>query len=284
MCPKCFTDSIEERVERTISRFGMFDFDSRIAVAVSGGKDSLSLLHILTGIESKFPRSKVTAITVDEGVKGYRNKALKLASEACESLGVKHIILSFVDLFGFTMDEIAERIKEEKLTPCSYCGVLRRRALNEAARQIEADRLATAHNLDDMAQSALLNLMRGDTVRLAGMHPAGGELAGFVRRIKPFCEVPERESTLYAYLNGIEFQDSPCPYAEEAMRTDIRNFLNQMEFKRPGTKFIIYRTALKIIPKVRDEDALPGGLCLHCGEPTRGDICRVCELLGALSK
>jgi uncharacterized protein (TIGR00269 family) len=147
---------------------------------------------------------------------------------------------------------------------------------------VEADRLATAHNLDDMAQSALLNLMRGDIVRLAGMHPAGGELSGFVRRMKPFCEVPERESTLYAYLKGLEFQDSLCPYAEEAMRTDIRNFLNRMEIKRPGTKFIIYRTALKIIPKVRGENTLPRGLCIDCGEPTRGGICRVCELLSEL--
>jgi len=261
----------------------MFEFDSRIAVAVSGGKDSLSLLHILASIERKFPRSKLTAVTVDEGVKGYRNEALKLASETCENLGVEHVILSFKDLFGFTMDEIAEKTKDGKLTPCSYCGILRRRALNKAAMQVKADRLATAHNLDDMAQSALLNLMRGDIVRLTGMHPAGGELAGFIRRIKPFCEVPERESTLYAYLSGIEFQDSPCPYAEEAMRTDIRNFLNRMEFKRPGTKFIIYRTALKIIPKVKEQNTLPGGLCVECGMPTRGEICRVCELLGELN-
>ncbi|RLI08104.1 TIGR00269 family protein [Candidatus Bathyarchaeota archaeon] len=282
LCPGCFAASIRERVERTISRFRMFEFDSRIAVGVSGGKDSLSLLHLLVEIEEQFPKAEVIAVSIDEGVRGYRDEALRLAGEACRSLGVEWRTLSFADLFGLTMDEITGRRGE--LTPCSYCGVLRRRALNQAARDVEADRLATAHNLDDMAQTALLNLMRGDLRRLAGMHPAGSDLPGFVRRVKPFCEVPERESTLYAYLRGIEFQSRPCPYAETAMRTDIRRFLNRMEVKRPGIKFIIYRAALEIIPRISVGGAEPSGRCRICGEPTRGDVCRVCQLVGELSK
>ena len=283
LCPGCFADSIRERVERTISRFKMFEFDSRIAVAVSGGKDSLNLLHLLSDIEEKFPKAELVTVSIDEGVGGYRDEALRITEEACRRLAIEYLILSFKGLFGLTMDEIAEKTGKGELTPCSYCGVLRRRALNEAAKRVEADRLATAHNLDDMAQTALLNMTRGDLRRLAGMHPAGNDLAGFVRRVKPFCEVPERESMLYAYLRGIEFQSLPCPYAEEAMRTDIRRFLNRMEVKRPGTKFIIYRTALDIIPKISGGTAEIGGLCRICGEPTRGDVCRVCQLLGDLS-
>lgn len=271
-------------MEQTISRFNMFEFDSRIAVAVSGGKDSLNLLDLLVEIEEKFHRAEVIAVSIDEGVKGYRDEALRLMAEACRRLGVESLILSFEELFGLTMDEIVAKTEEGELTPCSYCGVLRRRALNEAAKKVGADLLATAHNLDDMAQTALLNMMRGDLRRLATMHPAGSDLRGFVRRVKPFCEVPERESTLYAYLRGVEFQGVPCPYAEEAMRTDIRRFLNRMEVKRPGTKFIVFRTALAIIPNLGGGTAELGGLCRICGEPTQGDICRVCQLLKGLSK
>lgn len=283
LCLGCFTASIRERVERTVSRFNMFEFDSRIAVGVSGGKDSLNLLHLLVRMEAKFPKAEVIAVSIDEGVGGYRDEALRFAEEACKRLGVEHLILSFRDLFGLTMDEIVEKTEGGALTPCSYCGVLRRRALNKAAAEVEADRLATAHNLDDVAQTALLNIMRGDLRRLAAMHPGGNELRGFVRRVKPFCEVPERESTLYAYLRGIEFQSTPCPYAEEAMRNDIRSFLNRMEIKRPGTKFIVYRTALNLIPKIRGKGAELIGLCRICGEPTRGDICRVCQMVCELS-
>ena len=278
LCAECFKGSIRERVERTISRFDMFEHDSRIAVGVSGGKDSLGLLHILVEIEERFPRSELIAVSIDEGVKGYRDEAIAIANEFCERLGVEHCVLSFEDLFGLTMDGIASEPRE--LTPCSYCGVLRRRALNEAALNLEADRLATAHNLDDMAQTALLNILRGDLNSLANIDPGGMSHSGFVRRVKPYCEVPERESALYAYLEGFRFQELPCPYASEAMRNDIRGFVNRMEAKRPGTKFIVYRTALRLIPNVGERDV--AGQCSVCGEPTTGKICRVCQMLEEL--
>lgn len=273
-------DSIRERVERTISKFDMLEFDSRVAVGVSGGKDSLNLLHVLAEIEEKFPKSEMIAVSIDEGVTGYRSEALAIASEACKSLGIEHFILSFEDIFGLTIDEIASKPRE--LTSCSYCGVLRRRALNTAAMKLEADRLATAHNLDDMAQTALLNILRGDMNRLAMTHPAGNVLPGFVRRVKPFCEVPERESALYAYLGGFKFQSLPCPYASEAMRNDIRGFLNRMEVKRPSTKFIVFRTALKLIPNLKTVETR--GRCRSCGEPTTGETCRVCQMVEELSE
>ncbi len=141
---------------------------------------------------------------------------------------------------------------ERSLGACSFCGVLRRRALNEAAKQVDADRLATGHTLDDMAQSALLNLLRGDVGKMASLDPGGFTSPGFVRRIKPLCEVPERETTLYAYLQGFELQSTPCPYAGEAMRGDARTFLGEMETRRPGTLFTTYNTALKLIPEYND--------------------------------
>jgi len=280
LCGPCFKESLRERVERTISKYDMLRFDSRVAVGISGGKDSLGLLHMLKDIEGKYPRSELVAVSIDEGVSGYRNEAIAIATEACGRLGVEHHVLSFRDLFGVTMDGIASEPRE--LSPCSYCGVLRRRALNEAARRVDADRLATAHNLDDMAQTTMLNVLRGDMNRLALMHPGGNKLPGFVRRVKPYCEVPERESTLYAYLMGFRFQELPCPYAPEAMRNDVRGFLNRMEEKRPGTKFIVYNTALKLTSKRKVITV--ANRCQKCGEPTRGETCRVCQIMEELAK
>ncbi|UCH57602.1 MAG: TIGR00269 family protein [Candidatus Bathyarchaeota archaeon] len=279
LCGACLASSIKDRVQRTISRHDMLQHDSRIALGVSGGKDSLALLNILAEIEEKHPGAELIAVSIDEGVRGYRDESLTIASRACKEQGIEHHITSFADLYSLTMDEIATGQRE--LAACSYCGVLRRRALNQAARSLDADRLATAHNLDDMAQTAILNLLRGDLNRLALMHPGGRDLPGFVRRIKPYCEVPECESAMYAHLHGLEFQSLPCPYASEAMRTDARDFLNRMESKRPGTKNIVYRTALKLAPEARRTGVM--GSCETCGEPSPEPKCRACQLLESLA-
>jgi uncharacterized protein (TIGR00269 family) len=262
-----------ERVKRTINKYKMFEWDTRIAVGVSGGKDSLALLHLLHEIESSRPQAELIAVCIDEGVSGYRDEALRLAEKYCRKLDIEMHILKFKDLFDETMDEIA--VKERELGTCSYCGVLRRRALNEAAKQVDADRLATGHNLDDMAQSVLLNILRGDTNRIDSFNPVGQELDGYVRRVKPLCEVPERETTYFAFINNLEFQSIPCPFADEAMRSDARRFLNQMEHKRPGTKFIVYQTGLKIrgTPETQVMNR-----CKICGATTPDEVCRTCQL------
>jgi len=275
LCQACFTDTIREKVRHTIARHKMLEHDSHIALGLSGGKDSIALLEILHTLQEKFPHSTLTAISVDEGVAGYRDEALRLATQATRRLGVEHHIASFEEQFGHSMDEIAA--SQGELKACTYCGVLRRQALNAAAREIGADRLATAHNLDDMAQTALLNIFRGDTNRLAQIDPGGRDLPGFVRRIKPFAEIPEKESTLYAYLTGIPFQATPCPYADEAMRNDARDTLNRLEYKRPGTKHTVYRTALKLAPSLQSRE--PPTQCTNCGEPSPDALCRACTLI-----
>jgi uncharacterized protein (TIGR00269 family) len=267
-------DSIKERVKKTISQYNMLEFDSKIAIGVSGGKDSVGLLKILAEIEKERPRAELVAISVDEGIRGYREEALRIAKNVCSKIGVDLHIVSFRDLFGITMEKIA--LELDDLTPCSYCGVLRRRALNETAKMINADTIATAHNLDDVVQTILLNFLRGDTIRFSMMAPGGLDSPIFVRRVKPYCQIPENESTFYSYLSGFDIQSISCPYSTEAMRNDIRSFLNMMESKRPGTKFSILRTASKLsfnLPDFKMND------CVICGEPTRNEVCRVCEIL-----
>lgn len=256
--------------------------NDKIAVAVSGGKDSVALLHILHRIEKKFPKSKLLAITIDEGITNYRDEAIEIASENCQKLGVKHIIVSFKELYGHCLDEIIRvSRKTNGFAPCSYCGVLRRRALNIAAKRAGADKLVTAHNLDDEVQTMILNIIHGDALRIARVVPVlGNEDSQFVQRIKPLCKVPENEVALYAYLRKIRFQTTPCPYVSESLRNDIRNFLNRLEVKHSGTKFTIFRSFERIRPALKN---IVGQVqlwkCEICGEPTVGRICKPCQAL-----
>jgi len=259
-------------------------------VAVSGGKDSVTLLHILAKIEKNFPKASLCAVTVDEGIKGYRDQALKFAVKNCRNLGVEHVVTSFEDLFGVKLDELVKLIQEKtqvqgRLTPCAYCGVLRRRALNVAARESGVDKLATAHNLDDEAQTILLNMVHGDALRIARVKPLLIERhAKLVQRAKPLCEVPEKEIAFYAYLRHIEFQGVPCPYASTALRNDIRVMLNRMEEKHAGIKFTLLKSAERIRPaleKMAEEAKLRD--CTFCGEPTVASVCKLCSMLRELN-
>jgi len=290
LCARCFCRSIEDKVRATIAKYKMFEPTDKIMVAVSGGKDSVTMLHVLAKIEEDFPKASLCAVTVDEGIKGYRDEALRFAVSHCRKLGIEHVVTSFRELYGCSLDEIVKITSKKKerdkgLTPCAYCGVLRRRALNIEARKAGANKLATAHNLDDETQTILLNIFHGDALRIARVKPVLKEShRKFVRRVKPMCQIPEKEITLYAYLRRIEFQSEPCPYAATALRSDIRAMLNRVEEKRPGIKFALFRSMERIRPflelaarevKLRD--------CEECGEPTVGKVCKPCEMLRKLS-
>jgi uncharacterized protein (TIGR00269 family) len=102
----------------------------------------------------------------------------------------------------------------------------------------------------------------------------------FVQRVKPLCMVPEKEIVMYAYLKNIEFQCIDCPYAETALRNDVRNMLNRMEHNHPGTLFTVFQSMEKLRPAL---EATVGEVklneCKKCGEPTAGDLCMACQLL-----
>jgi len=160
-------------------------------------------------------------------------------------------------------------------------GVLRRKALNIAAREVEAGKIVTAHTLDDETQTILLNILHGDPLRIAREKPITDRLhPKLPPRVKPFCEILEQETALYGYIKKIRFQSMPCPYALEAMRNDLRFFLDRMERKHPGTKFTIFKYVEEIRPAI--ENLLTKkevAECIRCGEPTSGHICKTCEML-----
>jgi cytoplasmic tRNA 2-thiolation protein 1 len=286
LCSQCFCNAIEKKTRATIAKYDMLRFDDQIAVGLSGGKDSVTLLNILFKLEDSFPKTSLVAVTVDEGIAKYRDEALRIAEKSCQQLGIEQVVVSFRELFGYDLDEIVERLRERKTehsatTPCSYCGVLRRRALNMAAQNCGATKLATAHNLDDENQTLLLNILHGDLFR---MGRAGKDLtsnsAHFVQRIKPLCEIPEKETTFYAFLKGIEFQNTPCPYSSAAMRNDVRNMLNKMEEKHPGLKYTLYHSGEKLKSLMINASNKEGlTACELCNEPSAHEVCQPCKIL-----
>ncbi len=284
LCRRCFGESIEAKVRATITKYHMLEFNDRLAVAVSGGKDSLSLLHILAKLRKYRPKTELVAVTVDEGIKGYRDEALDIAVENCKQLEIEHHIVSFKGLFGLTLDELITKARangQTELTSCAYCGVLRRRAMNIGAREVNATKIATAHTLDDEAQTVLMNILRGDIARLSKEKPMTSEVhPKLVRKIKPFCEIPENESALYTYVKKIPFQDTPCPYASEALRNDVRAMLNRMEEKHAGTKFTVSRSMERLRPAL-EQTAVKEDFktCCECGEPSAQELCKTCEML-----
>jgi cytoplasmic tRNA 2-thiolation protein 1 len=129
LCASCFKLSIVEKTRRTISKYRMMKYGDRVGVAVSGGKDSLALLQILHRLNQK-RRGVLVALTVDEGVAGYREEAVDHAAALCRELGIQHILVSYKELFGASLDEALDWKDERNLSSCGICGVLRRRAID----------------------------------------------------------------------------------------------------------------------------------------------------------
>lgn len=286
LCKSCLIKTTLSRVRRTINRKKMLHRGDRVAVAISGGKDSAVLLDILHRIEDSFPDSELIPVTIDEGIKGYRDEALESAKTLARSLGLKLEVQSFEDMFGLSLDKIVQLRSDITVGACSYCGVLRRRALNTAAFGVGADVIATGHNLDDEAQTIMMNMMRGDSQRIVRTNrPRNKSIEGLVPRIKPILELSERDVVAYSHHLELPYHDVPCPYYREAMRNDLRDFLNEMEYKRPGTLLAILRSGEAITASLEpNTPALQSERCEKCGEVSSGRICKVCRLMDELPK
>jgi len=269
---------ISKKFKETVRINKFIDHGDTIACGVSGGKDSLALLYLLKELQRKV-RFELFALCIDEGIKGYRDLSLPYVVKACEELSVPLYIHSFKEAFGYSLDEVTSM--EDRVGACSYCGVFRRALLNSAAREHGATKLALGHNLDDEAQVILMNMLRGDFARFGRTGTFYKDVhEKFVPRIKPLRDIPEKELVLYAVLSGIDFDFEECPYAPEAFRDDVRDFLNRMEEKRPGTKHALLRTYDKMYPLFNEAlqtDSLPS--CEQCGEPSIGQLCKKCEML-----
>jgi len=276
LCSVCFSNSILQKTSRTISKYNMIKNSDLVGVAISGGKDSLSLLHVLKKM-SESHNFKLRAITVDEGIPDYRNEALKIVKDFCSKLGVERRVYSYKELFDVTLQESLELRESEKTSSCSICGTLRRRAIDFAAKDFGVDVIATGHNLDDVLQTFIINLLSGDTNKIGWMVPDTS--SNKTRKIKPFCEIYENEIAFYAFTNEIPFQSEQCPHMNEGIRTEIREFLNSLENNHSGIKNSMYSSVMRISNMVKDTNYKQRRICPKCGSECTGMICSVCNML-----
>ncbi|MGC8585432.1 MAG: TIGR00269 family protein [Thermoplasmata archaeon] len=277
LCKEHFFDFLEKRVKHEIRKQVNIKKGDRIAVAVSGGKDSSVALYLMKKIFSVRKDVEIFAITVDEGIYGYRDRALNVLKDFVNVLDVPHYIYRMKDMIGYDVDEISNIDKE--LVPCTYCGVFRRKIINYAARELKANYVATGLNLDDTAQSIVMNIVRGDVERLMRLGPHDVIKEDLIPRIQPLRMIPEKEILLYAILKGIKFYHGECPYAPKALRNDFRSCIDSWESRNPGSRHSIISFYDEIKNNLQGKFPRTRlNRCRICGDPTTGEICKSCEL------
>jgi uncharacterized protein (TIGR00269 family) len=247
----------------------------RVAVALSGGKDSTALLLLMKRLLPLWQDVRLVAVTIDEGIAGYREETIHSAEQLTSHLGIEHHCISFSDLFGDSLDAF---LKGRESQACSICGILRKKALIVGAGQAGATKLATGHNLDDEAQSVLMNVFRGDLSRL--IRNSSVDSSGkFIPRIKPLALISEKEIATYLMLNDAWTELPECPYTRYALRREVRSMLSGFEYKHPGTMLHLMESKKKI-ERYCQGSVIPAALrsCRECGDPCSGELCQVCLL------
>jgi uncharacterized protein (TIGR00269 family) len=307
LCGDHLCEWVERRVRRRVREDDLLPADAtpedpeRWVIGLSGGKDSAVLTHVLDETFADDPRVELIALSIHEGIEGYRDESLAASEELVAGRDIDHRTVSYADEFGVEMDDV---VADDPLdmAPCAYCGVFRRDLLSQHAADLDADKLLTGHNLDDEAQTALMNLLEGDLQQVAKHFDASlGPFSAdegptrppaadvpFVPRAKPLRDVPEREVALYAHCRDLPAHVAECPHASEAYRGEIQELLLGLEADHPGTRHSImagYVDLAGIVAAHYREDREPPDTtaCESCGTPTTGDRCRSCELLDALA-
>ena len=303
LCKNHFTQYFENKVFKTIRQFDLVGKEENLGIALSGGKDSLTVLHILYKLAKQNPKIKINAIAIDEGIEGYRDKTLKTAQDFCDKSSIQLRIFSYKDEFGLDLDEMLNILD---VKPCTICGIFRRYLLNKKSRELKLTRLVTGHNLDDECQSILMNQMKNNIEASARLGPKVGlvndENVGnqrfpsttenseaiyrrFVQRIKPLYLCTEKEVTTYAFVNGLLDDFNECPNAVHSFRAQVRDILNDMEQKFPSTKYSIVNSFLQILPLLKQQ--FKDGIikvCAKCSEPSANDVCNACNYIEKLKK
>ncbi len=283
-CKEHFVRFFEKRVRKTCRAHDLIAPGEKILVAYSGGKDSAVTLYLVNKLFSKV--NEVHALLIDEEIEGYRDRALDIAEANCREWKIPFTRVSFKDEFGITMVEVMQKTGAKKKigSTCSYCGVLRRKLMNQYSKKLKANKLATGHNLDDEAQSILMNVCEADLKRFVRLGARAGvsSIKGLVPRIKPLWECPEIEIISFAGYEGIKFyEEQCCPFKWQAKRNDFRAIMNHLESSYPGTMHSILSFLKQVKPKLaaKKKGVRTLNSCKECGEPCNGEICQPCKLI-----
>ena len=231
-------------------------------------------------------------LSIDEGIKGYRDDSLETVHQNSRDYELPLLVLSYEDIYGWSMDKIVETVGRKN--NCTFCGVFRRQALERGAKMLKVDSIVTGHNADDVAETVLMNVLRGDLGRLGrctnivSTGDGDGEDLTFgsvIRRVKPFKYTYEKEIVLYAHFKKLVYFSTECTYAPNAYRGYARLFLKDLEQIRPSAILDIIRSGESLRLNQVQKDKMPEQIeCERCGFLASQKVCKACLLLEGLNK
>lgn len=293
-CKECFFELFEGEIHELIVSTKMFEKCKRVGVGISGGKDSTVLAYVLDKLNKKYGYGiELVLICVDEGIEGYRDQSIETVKENQKRLGLELNVVSYKEIYGMTMDEVVRKVGRKG--NCTYCGVFRRQALEEAARNTNVDCIVTGHNADDMAETILLNFIRGDISRLRRCtmsktkdHLASGDSSIkylSLSRCKPFKYSYQKEIVFYAYFKKLPYFSTECTYAPGASRGDTRALVKELERIDPKITLKIIKSG-ELFAEKEQVVNLEVKQCKQCGHPTSSpsQICIACGMTQKLNK
>jgi len=274
LCKQHFEADVEAKAKHDIRRHHWMFPGDHIAVALSGDQPSSALMYFLKKLTSDRRDIRISAISIDEGITGYRDPANAML--IAEQLDTECIKGSFQENFGITVDEISHT--KGTSHSCAYCRVLRNFLLNRIAREHGVTKLAFGYTLDEGAVSVLKNVLQGNPESLVNADRAA---RGTIPRIRPFMSVPHKEVALYAdhHINGCD--QSRCPYNNKPFEEDVQVMLNDFTIRHPATKYALMSLEKNLAGAcVSLANSVPS--CQQCGEPTNG-ICQGCRIINEVT-
>lgn len=197
----------------------------KIAVGLSGGKDSVSLLYVLKKLSSFYPIPyEVCAVYVNNGFEDSKTHGMK---SLCEDIGVEYKEVT---------TDISSRIQNTD-DPCALCSKLRRRILCDTAKELGCSSLALAHTQDDAAQTALMNLL------FCGKFETFLPVTEYenIRVVRPFFSLPERYTEQLVNALGLPVYKNPCPHDKKTHRETVKNMIKASDRINRGTNHRILR-------------------------------------------
>lgn len=269
-----FLNNFEKKVKNTIKKYNLLNKKEKIVVAVSGGKDSMSILCLLKKLGYN-----ISALHLNLALGEYSEKCIEKIKEFCKQERINLKIVDIKQEFGMRMCNIRVGIQEKiSVSNCMVCGIVKKWLLNKWARQMKAAKIVTGHNLDDEAQTVIMNFLQGNLMLGANSGPRTGIIKErkFVPRIKPLYFVAEEDVRKYSKLRRLPVIYEQCPCAISSLRIRIREFLTGNE----KVKLRIVENFLQMLPKLaerfKNEEVF---YCSICGEPSRNENCKKCSLL-----
>ncbi len=277
-CEEHFTVYFNNKVKKVMNN-PLFK-DKKLLVALSGGKDSSSLLYSLVKLVEKgeigFSFGKIEAVFIDLGISGFSEENLVLCRQLCKELDVNLNVVKIAKEYGISVDEISKSSKKV----CSDCGVLKRYLLNKFAFDNGFDFVLTGHNIDDELFFALHNLINGNLdyfVRSGKITPSNSKKR-LVGRIKPLYYLSEKETAIFCLINKLPFSKEKCPYSKNNAQIEMKKRIPVL-LDRKSKKISFLKNLNKLKKHFPNEEQYEVEECEKCGFPTTTKLCKFCRIV-----